>query len=75
MAEIHFKFVPEQMVWIMYNNKPIEAKINAIAITIEHHSLPAKIEYTLEMPGATGTKICEDKIFATKEELKQSIFG
>ena len=75
MAEIRFKYVPEQMVWIMYNNRPVEAKVTAIAITIEHHSLPARIEYTLEMPGAMGTKMGEDKIFATKEELKESIFG
>lgn len=75
MAEIHFKFVPQQPVWIMYENRPIEAVVSAVKISIEHHSLPAKIEYSIVMENGHGAMRPEESIFATKEELKESIFG
>ena len=75
MAEIHFKFVPQQPVWIMYENRPVEAEIKSVKISIEHHSMPAKIEYGLAMNGGRTATFSENSIFATKEELKQSIFG
>ena len=75
MAEIHFKFLPQQNVWVMYENRPGEAVVSAVKILIEHHSLPAKIEYSLVMKNGHGAKYPEESIFATKEELKESIFG
>jgi len=75
MAEIHFKFVPQQQVWVMYENRPVEAVVNAIKISIEHHSLPAKIIYDIAMENGHGATYSEESIFATKEELKESIFG
>ena len=58
----------------MFENKPVEAVVNSVKISIEHYSLPPKIEYGLSM-GNRGATICEESIYATKEELKQSIFG
>lgn len=75
MAEIHFKFVPQQPVWVMYENKPVEAVVNSVKISIEHHSLPAKIEYGISMKSGKGATFSEKCLFATKEELKESIFG
>ena len=75
MAEIHFKFVPQQSVWVMYENRPIEAVVNSVKISIEHHSLPARIEYGISMKSGNGATFSEEYIFATKEELKESIFG
>ena len=75
MAEIHYKFVPKQRVWVMYENRPIEAVVNSVKISIEHHSLPTKIEYTISMENGHGATYGEEHIFATKEELKESIFG
>lgn len=75
MAEIHFKFVPQQSVWIMCENRPVEAEIKSVKISIKHHSTPAKIEYGLAMKGGRTATVSENSIFATKEELKESIFG
>ena len=73
MREIHLKFLPEQMVWTMLGNRPVEKKIISVDIKIER-SMKPKIEYTLETPGAIMTRL-EEEVFETKEELKQSIFG
>ena len=59
----------------MYENRPVEAVVNAVKISIEHHSLPAKIEYGISMKNGHGATYSEELIFATKEELKESIFG
>ena len=75
MAEIHFKFVPQQPVWVMYENRPVEAVVTAVKISIEHHSLPAKIEYGIDMKNGHAATYREKLVFATKEELKESIFG
>ena len=75
MAEIHFKFVPQQTVWLMFANRPVEAVVNSVKISIEHHSSPAKIEYGISMKNGNGATYREESIFATKEELKKSIFG
>lgn len=75
MAEIHFKFVPQQPVWVMYENRPVEAVVNSVKISIEHHSMPAKIEYSVSMKNGHDATYREESIFATKEELKESIFG
>ena len=75
MAEIHFKFVPQQSVWVMYENRPVEAVVSSVKISIEHHSMPAKILYGIEMKNGHGATYSEKSIFATKEELKESIFG
>lgn len=75
MAEIYFKFVPQQPVWVMYENRPVEAVVNSVKISIEHHSLPAKIEYGISMQNIGIVTYREESIFATKEELKESIFG
>lgn len=72
MAEILFKFIPEQRVWTMLGNRPFEAKI--ISVDIKIGCMKPKIEYTLEAPGAHITRLEKD-VFETKEELKQSIFG
>lgn len=75
MAEIHFKFVPKQSVWVMYENRPVEAVVSSVKISIEHHSLPAKISYSIAMKNGHGATYSEKSVFATKEELKESIFG
>lgn len=75
MAQIHFKFVPQQPVWVMYENRPVEAVVNSVKISIEHHSMPAKIEYGVSIQNVGGAMYREESIFATKEELKESIFG
>lgn len=59
----------------MYENRPVEAVVNSVKISIEHHSMPAKIEYGISMKNGHGATYREESIFATKEELKQSIFG
>lgn len=74
MAEIHFKFVPQQSVWVMYENRPVEAVVNSVVISIEHHSMPAKIVYGIEMKNGHGATYKEEFLFATKEELKESLF-
>lgn len=75
MAEIQYKFVTQQVVWVMYENRPIEAVVDSVKISIEHHSTPAKIEYGISMKNGHGATFREESIFATKEELKKSIFG
>lgn len=59
----------------MYENRPVEAVVNSVKISIEHHSSPAKIEYGISMKGGKGATFSENCLFATKEELKESIFG
>ena len=75
MAEIHFKFEPKQTVWLMYENRPVEAVVNSVQILIERYSSPVKIEYVVLMKNGHGTTRREEFVFATKEELKKSIFG
>ena len=73
MAEVYFKFVPEQKVWTMLGNRPIETKVISVDIKIER-CMKSKIEYTLEAPGGFITRL-ENEIFETKGKLKDSIFG
>ena len=75
MSEIHFKFVPQQPVWVMYENRPIEAVVNSVKISIEHHSMPAKIEYGISMKNGHGATYSEESIFVSMLVLKKSIFG
>lgn len=75
MADIHIKFVLKQTVWVMYENRPVEAVVNSVKISIEHHTMPAKIEYGISMKNGHSATYGEKSIFATKEELKGSIFG
>lgn len=58
----------------MCDNRPVEAVVNSVKISIEHHSMPAKIEYGISMGNRAAT-YSEASIFATKKELKESIFG
>lgn len=75
MADVYFKFLPNESVWVMYENRPVEAVVESVKISIEHRSIPAKIEYGISMKNGNGTTFREESIFATKEELKESIFG
>ena len=59
----------------MYENRPIEAVVKSVKISIEHHSMPAKIEYVIAITNIYDATYREESIFATKEELKESIFG
>lgn len=58
----------------MYENRPVEAVVDTVKISIEHHSMPARIEYRISMKNGHGAMYSEESIFATKEELKESIF-
>lgn len=75
MAIINIKFLPQQSVWVMYNNRPVEAVVNSVKISIEHYSMPVKIEYGISMENGHGATYSEESVFATREELKESIFG
>ena len=59
----------------MYENRPVEAVVNSVKISIEHHSMPAKILYGISMENGHDATYDQESIFATKEELKESIFG
>ena len=45
MAEISFKFIPQQHVWVMYENRPVEAVVASVKISIRHDSIPKKNQY------------------------------
>lgn len=59
----------------MYENRPVEAVVDSVKIWIEHHSMPAKIVYGISIKNVGNAMYSEESIFATKEELKESIFG
>lgn len=74
---IETKFNIGDEVWIMKDNKPFSFKINQISVNITtnqnyHNPLDIQIKYSKEH---VIDWIYEGKCFATKEELKQAIFG
>ena len=44
----------------MYENRPVEAVVNSVKISIEHHSMPARIEYGISMKNGHGATYGEN---------------
>ena len=73
---IENKFEPRQEVWVMQNNKPIKLFVDSININIGLDS-DKKIKYGITynlFNGSFGGRFKENEIYATKEDLKNSIF-
>lgn len=73
---IKTKFEPGQEVWIMQDNKPIKLFVYSINI-IASLDFDKKITYGIIYNLADGcfrSKFKENEIYATKEDLKNSIF-
>lgn len=73
--DIKTKFTPDDKCWVMNENRPVEAVVISVKISIEHRSLPARIECMISIGNKRVVTCGEEFIFATKEELKKSIFG
>jgi len=74
---IKTKFELEQEVWTMQCNKPIKLIVDTIQIFIcldGNKNLTCNIEYTC-LYNNCADKFREDEIYATKEDLKNSLFG
>lgn len=73
---INTKYNPGQEVWIMRDNKPLKLFIHAIRI-IAGINNDKKIVYGILYNlanGSEGGDFEENEIYATKEDLKNSIF-
>ena len=76
--EIQTKFKPGDPVWYMKNNKPLQRSINRIRIFsgYEDGGIYVRVQYTFDSFDAVSEKFYDESdLFATKEELKESIFG
>ena len=76
--EIRTKFKPGDPVWYMKNNKPLRMSIDRIRIFsgYEDGVLYVRVQYTFDSFDAVNEKFYDESdLFATKEELKESIFG
>lgn len=72
---IKTKFEPGQEVWIMEDNKPIKVSIryiNIIAVIDIFNKITYEATYTLN--NRNLNKFKEYEIYATKEDLKNSLF-
>lgn len=70
---IRSDFLPGNCVWVMFQNRPERFVVVMVKITI-HEDMDVHVIYTLATD--VGQKEYDSsKVFATKEELKQSIFG
>ena len=73
---IEIKYNPGQEVWVMKDNKPLKLFVHTIAINAginNDKKITYGILYNLAN-GLQGGKFKEDDIYATKEDLKNSIF-
>lgn len=70
---IRTDFLPGQYVWIMFQNRPERFAVVTVKITILE-DMDIKVIYTLATDVGPN-EYDSSKVFATKEELKQSIFG
>lgn len=70
MAEIYFKFVPNDIVWVMQNNVPVQRRIISVNISI-NANMDKTTKYVLEGIGSVDGA----KVYETKKELKEYIFG
>lgn len=57
------KFIPQQTVWFMCENKPTKCPISEV-----HYRTPSDIDYLIVVSGYSG-----DDFYATKEELLNSM--
>lgn len=73
---INTKYNPGQEVWIMKNNKALKLFVHAITIVASMNN-DKKIVYGILYNlanGSEGGNFDENNIYATKEDLKNSIF-
>lgn len=71
--EIRSDFLPGHCVWVMFQNRPERFVVVMVRITITE-TMEKSVVYTI----ATDVGPIEydsTKVFATREELKESIFG
>lgn len=74
--KINTKYNPGQEVWIMKDNKPLKLFVHAIRIVVglnNDKKIVYGISYNLAN-GSEGGDFDENEIYATKEDLKNSIF-
>ena len=77
MIAITTKYEPGSMVWTMINNKPIEARVEIIAIRVArdvNRNCLSYIDYELTCDAGRIIRK-EADLCSTKEELKQHVFG
>ena len=65
--EVNSKYNINDTVWVVSRNKVIQQKIQGIEITADKDK--AEIEYTF----IGGSKLPEDRVFKTKQELIDSL--
>lgn len=71
--EIRSDFLPGHCVWVMFQNRPERFVVENVKITILAN-MEVSVIYTLTTDVGPN-EYDSSKVFATKEELKQSIFG
>lgn len=64
------KFMPGDYVWVMRNNVPVTERVDYVTITI-NLNLVTNVDYRL----ADGREYGSKEVAATKEELREKIFG
>ena len=67
---ISAKYYPNDTVWIMRDNLPVQDRITFVEISI-NINMDITTTYILEHHG----RFCETQVFKTKKELREHIFG
>ena len=70
---IRTNFLPGDSVWVMFQNRPEHFTVVTVKITIPE-DMNTKIVYVIATDVGPN-EYDSSKVFGTKEELKQSIFG
>ena len=70
---IRTDFMPGDCVWVMFQNRPERFVVVMVKITI-HENMDVQVIYTLATDVGPN-EYDSSKVFGTKEDLKQSIFG
>ena len=75
MIDVQIKYEPGNIVWAMYDNKPLAVAVNVIRVVVGHDvskkHIVADIKYTCD----NGIDYGEEQLAATIEELKEKVFG
>lgn len=75
MIDVRIKYEPGNTVWAMVDNKPCKTTVNVIRVVVGNDvskkHIVADIKYTCD----NGRDFCEEQLAATKEELKEIVFG
>lgn len=74
--DIHLDIAPESYGWIMYDNKPVQLKVQRIVIDLDCATAINGINkhITYHLTGSVVATRTANEVFRTKQELMKKVF-